>query len=191
MRVRRSLLEFQSAVTKGNVLRNKRNSGKGDAIVAELVTLLRHHKRIPVVQQEAKHFIDFLKGAKNKQEENQEQFERKDERTFCKSDTLLPAASATTSPLTSVAESRTFIGQYRKHWSVGAKVDLKHDSEWLSGTVIAANLSEACDVYDVKLDNGAVVLDVSFDNLSSSCVYCMPAYLLLCASYCWYIFSTC
>lgn len=193
MRVRRSLLEFQSAVTKGNVLRNMRNSSKGDAIVAELVTLLRQHKRMPVVQQEAKHFIDFLKGAQDRQEEITEQVGQEERRSFRKSDILLPAANATTSPptlntkSTSVAESRTFIGQYRKHWTVGAKVDLKHDRDWLSGTVIAANLSAARDMYDVKLDNGAVVLDVSSENLRSKEVSLLLLDFLLTTSPLWFL----
>ena len=125
---------------------------------------------------------------------NIEQVGQEERRSFRKSDIVLSDAKQTSPPptlntkSTSVAESRTFIGQYRKHWAIGAKVDLKHDGDWLSGTVIAANLSEACDVYDVKLGNGAVVLDVSSDNLCSPCVYCGPAYLLLCTSLCGIIF---
>ena len=193
MRVRRSLVEFQSAVTKGKVLRNIRNSVKGDAIVAELVTLIRKHKQTPAVQQEAKHFINFLNGAKNIQEENTEPVERKDERTFLKSDIVFSDAKQTSPPptlntkTTSVAESRTFIGQYRKYWSVGAKVDLKHDGDWLSGTVIAANLSAARDVYDIKLDNGAVVLDVSSENLRSTEVSLPLLDFLLTTSPLWFL----
>ena len=174
MRVGRSLLGFQSAVTKGSVLRNMRNSGKGDAIVAELVTLLRQHKQKSTVQQEAKHFIDFLKGAQDRQEEIIEQVGQEERRSFRKSDIVLSVAKQTSPPpnltaeCTSVDKSRRFIGQYRKHWVVGGKVDLKHNSDWLSGTVISANLSAARDIYDVKLDNGAVVVDVCSENLRST-----------------------
>jgi len=71
---------------------------------------------------------------------------------------------ATSTP--AVDGTRTFNGQYQVHWKVGKSVDLKHNCiDWLSGTVTRVRYTDLGDVYDVKLSNGDVVLNVNGDNL--------------------------
>ena len=56
--------------------------------------------------------------------------------------------------------SRTFEGEYRQHWKVGARIQLLHTIDWLPGTVTCVSYSDTCDKYDVKLDNGDSVRNV-------------------------------
>lgn len=55
---------------------------------------------------------------------------------------------------------RTFDGEYRQHWKVGAKIELQYHFDCLPGTVTKVYVGETSDTYDVKLDNGDVVLNV-------------------------------
>eukprot|EP01032_Pedospumella_encystans_P014877 gene14877-17065_t len=71
---------------------------------------------------------------------------------------MIRSASTTTTP--SAIGFRTFDGEYRQHWKVGAKVELQYHFDCLSGIVTKVYVGEASDTYDVKLDNGDAVLNV-------------------------------
>ena len=83
--------------------------------------------------------------------------------------------------------TRTFDGQYREHWKVGKWVELNHRYfTWLPGTVTRARFTKQGEVYDVKLSNGDVVLNVSSDKLRTWWpfwleVLCMGAVVLIVA----------
>lgn len=72
------------------------------------------------------------------------------------------AAQALSSPtaISSADGSRTFDGEYRQHWKVGARIQLLHTIGWLPGTVTCVSYGDTSDKYDVKLDNGDSVLNV-------------------------------
>lgn len=70
--------------------------------------------------------------------------------------------------------SRTFNGQWKDHWKVGARIDhRKHGTlfDWLPGKITYVNEATRYrteDEYNVQLDNGDTVLGVSRSNLRTS-----------------------
>ena len=83
--------------------------------------------------------------------------------------------------------TRTFRGPYSEHWKVGKWVELNHRYfTWLPGTVTRARFTKQGEVYDVKLSNGDLVLNVSSDKLRTWWpfwleVLCMGAVALIAA----------
>ena len=69
-------------------------------------------------------------------------------------------AHSASSTIPSADGSRTFEGEYREHWKVGARIQLLHTIDWLLGTVTCVRYGDTSEKYDVKLDNGDSVRNV-------------------------------
>jgi len=164
MKVDRSIVEPQLSDSKVIEGKNSSDMISLDEIVQELGGLLQQQGLdASQASKIANRFVVRLK--KNSSvSDTVDNKSGEDEDTKPKAKEAKVEPPATTTP--AADGTRTFNGQYRVHWKVGKSVDLKHNCiDWLSGTVTRVRYTDLGDVYDVKLSNGDVVLNVSSDNL--------------------------
>ena len=163
MRLSKSLIRFQTTASKVCGVRLTCKMIGTDASVVELVDLLRLHYESPDVQEKTKLFVEELKKRENN--EGIASSYKGNDREGIEEGESPPTAFTVSFPSSANDGPRTFDGEYRRYWKVGADVELRHSVEWLPGRVTRATFGEELDVYDVNLDNGDTVLNVHSPNL--------------------------
>ena len=175
MIIESNVVEYQISDSKITEDRDSMGMTELDMIVPDLTQLLQQHGLEPTKAFEtANKFVEKVKRfrhssvavAKKSSLETKIHSEVKDQDSNGKlqkrKKPVLPAITSTTN----FDGTRTFDGQYREHWKVGKWVELNHSYfTWLPGTVTHARFTKQGEVYDVRLRNGDVVLNVSSDNL--------------------------
>ena len=159
MRLSRSLIRFQTTASKVCGGRLDCKMIGTDANVVELVNLLRLHYESSDVQEKTKLFVKELQKRENNEGVASSYKSKKREgRNEGESPPTASPSSVNDGP-------RTFDEEYRQYWKVGADIELCHRVQWLPGKVTRASFGEKNYVYDVKLDNGDIVLNVKSHNL--------------------------
>lgn len=133
-----------------------------EAFVEDLMTHLPPHRPFPVGSHRAIMAADLLMD-QLKRAEYQEKVSASTRPTNTERENEVQPRrrkSSETTMSSHVAASRTFRGEYRTNWKVGAWVELKHDRYWLPGKISRVALNDISDTYDVLLSNGDEVLDV-------------------------------